>query len=283
MHHQAALRSLFPNCRLSPAGSAVEQRQERRIQAAPEVSNRGASEVTNGLCKVMLICGLQKNTLIDFPGRLAATVFLSGCNFRCPWCYSKELVLPQNIETQPKISEKQFFDFLKERQDLLSGVVVCGGEPTIHQELPQFIKKIKKLKYPVKLDTNGSNPRALQGLFKDRLLDYVAMDIKQQNQKYNEATGIKIDLVKIKESVELIKNSGIDYEFRTTVVPTIHTKQDIIEIAKWLSPAKRYYLQNFRPEKTINPEFETQRPYLNEELLDIQKAIVPLFEVCETR
>jgi len=230
----------------------------------------------------MLIGGLQKLTLIDFPGRLAATVFLSGCNFRCPWCYSKELVLPQNIEKQPKISELYLFNFLKERQDLLSGVVVCGGEPTIQKDLPQFIKKIKKMNFLIKLDTNGSNPCVLRALLKDRVLDYVAMDVKQ-NKKYDEATGVKIDLAKIKESVELIKSSGVDYEFRTTVVPTIHTKQDIIAIAKWLAPAKKYYLQNFLPEKTVNPEFEVKRPYSDEELLDIQKAIVPLFEVCEIR
>jgi len=230
----------------------------------------------------MIIGGLQRATLIDFPGKVACTVFLSGCNFRCPWCYSKELVLPQNITIQPKISEKQFFDFLETRRNLLSGVVVCGGEPTIHKDLPPFIKKIKEMNFLVKLDTNGSNPRALQNLFKDHLLDYVAMDIKQ-SQKYNEATGIKVDMAKIKKSVDLIKNSGVDYEFRTTVVPTIHTKEDIVEIAKWITPAKRYYLQNFLPERTINPAFESKRPFSDEDLLDIQKAIVPLFETCEIR
>lgn len=237
----------------------------------------------------MLICGLQKVTLIDFPGRVAATVFLCGCNFRCPWCYSKELVLPQNIEVQPKISEKQFFDFLKTRQTLLSGVVVCGGEPTIHKDLPQFIKKIKKMNFLVKLDTNGSNPGVLKKLIGDNLLDYVAMDIKQipnpksKIQKYDEATGIKVNLEKIRESVELIKSSGIDYEFRTTVVPGIHTKEDIIAIAKWLSPAKKYYLQNFRPEKTIDSAFEETKPYTLEYLLEIQKAVAPFFEVCQIR
>jgi len=237
----------------------------------------------------MTIGGLQKATLIDFPGKVACTVFLSGCNFRCPWCYSKELVLPRNITAQPKISEKQFFDFLKERQGLLAGVVVCGGEPTIHEDLPQFIKKIKKMSFSVKLDTNGSNPRALQGLFEAGLLDYVAMDIKQGqnlkdgNQKYNEAIGIKIDLAMIKKSVDLIKNSGVDYEFRTTVVPHIHTKEDIIGIAKWIAPAKKYYLQNFLPEKTIDPGFENQRPFSDEDLSAIQKAVAPLFEICEIR
>ncbi len=231
---------------------------------------------------MLVIGGLQKLTLIDFPGKIACTVFLSGCNFRCPWCYSKELVLPQNIAMQPKIPEKQFFDFLKTREELLAGVVVCGGEPTTHKDLPQFIKKIKKMNFLVKLDTNGSNPRALRGLLKDHLLDYVAMDIKQ-NQKYNEATGTKVNLGKIKESVELIKNSGIDYEFRTTMVPQIHTKEDIAEIVRWIAPAKKYYLQNFLPEKTIDPAFEEMRPYPPEYLLEIQKAVAPFFEVCEVR
>ncbi len=231
----------------------------------------------------MTIGGLQKATLIDFPGKVACTVFLSGCNFRCPWCYSRELVLPQNIAVQPKISEKQFFDFLKTRQDLLSGVVVCGGEPTTHKDLPQFIQKIKKMNFLVKLDTNGSNPCALKNLLKDHLLDYVAMDIKAPFSKYDEATGTKVDLEKIKESVDLIKNSNIDYEFRTTVVPTVHTKEDIIEIAKWIAPAKKYYLQKFLPEKTVNPEFEKQRPFSDEDLLDIQKTVAPLFEICEIR
>ena len=232
---------------------------------------------------MMLICGLQKVTLIDFPGKVACTVFLGGCNFRCPWCYSKELVLPQNIALQPKISEKHFFEFLKTRQVLLSGVVVCGGEPTIHKELPQFIKKIKKMNFLVKLDTNGSNPRMLRGLLKDGLLDYVAMDIKAPQAKYREAAGVIIDGADIAKSIEILKGSKIDFEFRTTVVPTIHTKEDIIQIAKWLSPAKKYYLQNFLPTKTVNQAFEEKRPYSNEDLLDIQKAIAPLFEVCEIR
>ena len=231
----------------------------------------------------MQICGLQKVTLIDFPGKVACTVFLGGCNFRCPWCYSKELVLPQNIALQPKISEKQFFDFLKTRQELLAGVVVCGGEPTIHKELPQFVKKIKKMNFLVKLDTNGSNPRALQRLLKDRLLDYVAMDVKAPQAKYREAAGVTIDGADIAKSIEILKASKIDFEFRTTVVPTIHTKEDIIRIAKWLSPAKKYYLQNFLPIKTVSQAFEEKRPYSNEDLLDIQKAIVPLFEICEIR
>ncbi|MFH1181218.1 MAG: anaerobic ribonucleoside-triphosphate reductase activating protein [bacterium] len=237
----------------------------------------------------MVIGGFQKTTLIDFPGRLAATVFLFGCNFRCPWCYSPELVLPGRMRSQPKISEKYFFDFLKERRGLLEAVVICGGEPTIAKNLPEFIGKIKKIGYLVKLDTNGSNPKMLEDLIGKKLIDYVAMDIKQsqksniKSQKYDEATGVKVNLEDIKKSVEIIKNSGIDYEFRTTVVPGIHTKEDILQIVRDISPAKRYYLQSFRPEKTLNSKLASLKPYPQEFLLEIQKAISPFFEACQAR
>jgi len=227
------------------------------------------------------IGGLQKLTLIDYPGRLAATVFLCGCNFRCSWCYSRELVLPEEIEKQPKISEKEFFDFLKERQGLLEGVCLTGGEPTIHKDLPEFIKKIKELSFLVKLDTNGSNPQMLKRLIGDNLLDYVAMDVKLPKEKYQEVLGV--DVKNIEESIKILKNAKIDFEFRTTVVPTILDKEDIIKIAQWLSPAKNYYLQNFRPEKTIDPKFEKVKPYPEEYLREIQKSITSFFEICQTR
>lgn len=229
------------------------------------------------------IGGLQKLTLIDYPGRLAATVFIIGCDFRCPFCYSPELVLPEKIKNQPRISEKDFFDFLKERKGLLEGVVICGGEPTIHQKLPDFCEKIKKLGYLVKLDTNGSNPRMLKKLINGKLIDYVAMDIKAPKAKYSEAAGVKVNIKKIEESIDILKKGKIDCEFRTTVVPTIHKKEDILKIAQWIRSAKKYYLQNFRPEKTINPKFEKIKPYPQEYLLEIQKAISPFFEICQVR
>ncbi len=250
------------------------------------------------------IGGLEKSTLIDYPGRIACTVFLIGCNFRCPFCYSSELVLPEKIKLQPRISEKDFFDFLKKRKKLLEGIVICGGEPTIHKDLPDFIKRIKNLGYLVKLDTNGSNPKILKELIDGKLakrgslssltslprsgsslVDYIAMDIKAplENEKYNKATGVKTNLNNIKKSIELIKNSGLDYEFRTTVVPTVHTKEDIIDIVQWVKPAKKYYLQNFRPEKTIDPKFERIKPYPLEYLTEIKKTISPFFAICEIR
>lgn len=227
------------------------------------------------------IGGLQKNTLIDFPGRIAATVFLCGCNFRCPWCYSAELVLPEKIKLQPKISAEEFFSFLEERKGLLEGVVICGGEPTIHPELPEFIKKIKDLGYLVKLDTNGSNPKMLKKLIKEKLIDYVAMDAKLPKEKYKKILGVEPK--KIDQSIKILNNSGLDFEFRTTVIPSVHQKEDIVQIAKWLIPAKKYYLQNFRPEKTIDPKFTKIKPYSDEYLLAIQKTIASLFDVCEIR
>ncbi len=237
----------------------------------------------------MILGGLQRTTLIDFPGRVACTVFISGCNFRCPFCYSSELVLPKKIIKHPILAEKVFFDFLKKRKGLLDGVVICGGEPTLNKDLPMFCRKIQKLGFLVKLDTNGSNPEMLKKLFKEKLVDYIAMDVKQnqkskvKNQNYDRAAGVRVDLDKIKKSIEVIKNSGVNYEFRTTVVPGIHTKKDILEIAKWLSGAKKYYLQNFRAEKNLNPKFGRIKSYPTVWFLNIQKEIEKFFEICGVR
>jgi pyruvate formate lyase activating enzyme len=229
----------------------------------------------------MQIGGLQKLTLIDFPG-------LTGCNFRCPFCYSGELVLPEKIKQQPTIPEKEFFDFLRERKGLLEGVVICGGEPTVNKDLPLFIKKIKKLGYLLKLDTNGSNPKMLKELIDKKLIDYVAMDIKATKDKYAKAVGLtecwSDSMIKnVDKSIKVLKGSKIGYEFRTTVVPNLLKKQDILEIVSWIKPASKYFLQNFRPEKTINPRFEKKKPYSLEYLLKIQKAISPFFDVCQVR
>lgn len=231
----------------------------------------------------MKIGGLQKLTLIDYPGRLAATVFLCGCSFRCPWCYSSELVLPEKIKKQPKISEKDFFKFLKERKKLIEGVVLCGGEPMTSKGLIPLIKKIKKMEFFVKLDTNGSEPEILKKLIDKKLVDYIAMDIKGPKKRYSEFAGVKVDVKKIQKSIDILKEEKVDYEFRSTLVPTLHKKEDVIEMAKWIRGAKKYYLQNFRPEKTIDPKFEKIKPYPQEFLLEIQKAISPFFETCRVR
>lgn len=229
------------------------------------------------------IGGLQKVTLIDYPGKLAATVFCLGCNFRCPFCYSSELVLPEKIKKQPKISEKEVFKFLEERKELIDAIVLCGGEPCLNKDLPQFCKKIKKLGYLIKIDTNGSNPRMLKKLIDEKLVDYVAMDIKGPKERYSEFAGVKVNIKKIQKSIDILKEGKVDCEFRSTIVPTLHKREDVIEMAKWIKGAKKYYLQNFRPEKTIDPKFEKVKPYPEEYLLGIQKAIAPFFEVCQVR
>lgn len=233
----------------------------------------------------MKIGGLEKTTLIDYPGKVAATVFLVGCNFRCPFCYSPEIVLPEKIKKHLLIPERDSFQFLKERKEYLEGIVVCGGEPTIQKNLEPFLKKIKRLGYAVKLDTNGSQPQVIKKLIQKKLVDYIAMDVKAPfiPQKYYLATGVTLDLKDIIESVNIIKDSGIDYEFRTTVVPTIHSLDDIVEIARALAPAKRYYLQNFRAEKTLDERFLKIKPYSGQELENIVQKIKHFFEDCRLR
>lgn len=220
----------------------------------------------------MEIKGLQKLTLIDYPGEVACTVFLAGCNFRCPWCYSPELVLLEKSKKQPKIAEKRFFQFLKERKGKIDGVVVCGGEPTVFQKLPWFLREIKKERFLVKLDTNGSKPEVLKKILEKNLLDYIAMDVKVPLAKYEILPGLNVKKEKIKESIDLIKNSGVDYEFRTTVVPGIHQKEDIEKIAQSISPAKRYFLQSFLPQKTLCESFLKKKPFSREEMEEFKKT-----------
>ncbi len=219
----------------------------------------------------MKIGGLQKLTLIDYPSKIAATVFTIGCNFFCPFCHNPELVNPEKIKKQPIIPENFFFDFLENRKGILEGICITGGEPVLQQDLPEFIKKIKNFGFSVKLDTNGSNPEMIEKLIREKLVDYFAMDIKGSLEKYQQIIRKKIDLEKIKKSVGIIKDSGIDYEFRTTIVPGIHTKEDIIQIAREISPAKKYFLQNFRPGKTLDSHYKKCKPFNQKELELIQK------------
>ena len=247
----------------------------------------------------MEIGGLQKLTLIDFPGKLAGTVFLIGCPFRCPFCHNLELVLPELIEKHAQrghpISQKDFFNFLREKKGLWEGVCITGGEPTANSDLPDFCQKIKEMGFLVKLDTNGYDPEMMKKLIDEKLIDYLALDVKAPKEKYGKLIGIENEvfvrkIVKnIERSVEILKEGKIDYEFRTTVVPTLLEKEGILKIGKWLSSLSpgqklpKYYLQNFRPEKTLDPSFEKIKPYTQEYLLEIKIAISPFFEVCQVR
>lgn len=229
----------------------------------------------------MVIGGLQKTTLIDYPNKIACTIFLAGCNFRCPWCYSAELVLPEKIKEQPKISEKEIFNFLEEKKGLLGGVVLCGGEPTVQKGLSEFAGKIKKMGFLVKLDTNGSNPEILEGLINKKLIDYVAIDIKLPKERYSMLWERVED---IQKSINILQEGKIDYEFRTTAVPTIHKKEDFLKIAKWIGGKNvKYYLQNYRPDKTLDSKFEKLKPCPDKYLLEIKNQILKYFKVCEIR
>lgn len=192
----------------------------------------------------MRIDGLQKMTLLDFPGKVACTVFTGGCNFRCPFCHNALLVteLPEN----PDYTVDEILAFLKKRSGLLDGVAITGGEPLINPDIGDFIRRIRRLGYSVKLDTNGSYPDRLKSLVAEGLIDYVAMDIKNCREKYAETVGLKsLELSRIEESVDFLKSEAVDYEFRTTVVKEFHTVEDIRSAAEWMKGAKRYFLQNF--------------------------------------
>lgn len=189
----------------------------------------------------MILSGLQKLTLLDFPGRIAATVFTRGCNMRCPFCHNASLV----VGGADIISEEEFFAFLESRRGRLGGVCVSGGEPTLQADLPRFIEKIKSMGFEVKLDTNGTNPEMLSSLIDGGLLDYVAMDIKSSPEGYARVSGVSPDMEKIKRSIELLLSDKIDYEFRTTVAKPLFSTGDFVEIGKLIKGAKRYYLQGF--------------------------------------
>ena len=180
-------------------------------------------------------------------------------------------------------TDRDYHFILKERKKLIDGVVLCGGEPTISKGLVSLIKKIKKMGFLVKLDTNGADPKTLKKLIDEKLIDYVAMDLKAPKEKYQKVTGTKIDIKKIQKSIDILMEGRVDCEFRSTIVPTLHKKEDVIEMAKWIRGAKRYYLQNFRAEKTIDPRFEKIKPHPQEILLEIQGIISPFFETCQVR
>ena len=200
----------------------------------------------------MKIGGFQKFSLIDYPGKIAAVMFTQGCNFRCPYCHNPELVLPELFEKEMPFEE--IIDFLKFRKEKLEGVVITGGEPTLQRDLTAVIRRIKELGYSVKVDTNGTNPEVLKDLIEAKLLDYVAMDIKAPFEKYNELSGVEVNLEKIKQSIRLIMISGIDYEFRTTVVKYLLTEKDVELLKSDFSNAKRYVLKDFNPAAKILSE-----------------------------
>ncbi len=194
----------------------------------------------------MKVTGIQKLTLLDYPGVVACTVFTAGCNFRCPFCHNAMLVLPEQIDDEC-LTDDEVFGFLKKRRGVLDGVAVTGGEPLLHADMPEFLARVKELGYKIKLDTNGSNPELLSEIVKNKLVDRVAMDIKNAPEEYARTIGLEsFDIAPVERSKEMLLSGETDYEFRTTVVKGIHTKESLIGAAKWIEGAKEYYLQQFK-------------------------------------
>ncbi len=223
----------------------------------------------------MIINGLQKTTLLDYPTKVAATVFFGGCNFRCPFCHNMNLVL--HPEEALSLTEEEILSFLKSRQGILDGVCITGGEPTLQKDLPAFIGKIKDLGYAVKLDTNGTNPGMLSDLVSNALLAHVAMDIKTAPDHYATVCGIpKPDLSAIQESVSFLLASDISYEFRTTVVSEYHTEEIMLSIGEWIRGAKAYYLQSYKDSEFV-PD-RTLHACKKEELLRFVEILTPFVD-----
>lgn len=230
--------------------------------------------------------GWQKTSLIEYPGKISTVLFTGKCNFRCPFCYNRDVVL-ESKRTQD-IGEKDVLDYLSERKKLYQAVIVTGGEPTMHRDLPEFFRSVKSLGFLTGLETNGTNVAILRKLIDEKLVDYVAMDVKAPLswEKYSRVAciGDRNLFESVLESVKLLMDSKVDYEFRTTVVPGLHTEEDIIELAGQIKGAKMYALQQFTPkDTTLDPEFTELKPYPDSFLTDLKDKISKNFGRCEVR
>lgn len=222
----------------------------------------------------MKLVGLVKSSLIDYPGKVAAVIFTQGCNFRCGFCHNPDLIRIENLELEVNYSEKEILDFLKSRIGKLDGVVITGGEPLIQPDLEGFIAKIKAMGYAIKLDTNGSSPEKLKHLIDSKLVDYVAMDIKGTFAKYGQICSY-LNTKVIQQSVKLLTQNEVDYEFRTTVVPCYHDPEDFELIGQIIQGAKVYTIQNFRPQITLDKNLNTVQPFTLDELNSFSEIIAP--------
>ena len=228
----------------------------------------------------MKIGGFQKTSLLDYPKNVSAIVWTAGCNFRCPFCYNKDLV-DGNVKL---ISEEEIFSFLEKRKGLIDGLVISGGEPLMQKDIIDFTTRVKKLGYLIKIDTNGTFPEKLQELIDKKLVDYISMDVKAPKKKYSRLAGAKTDISKIEKSIDIIRNNAPDYEFKTTFAPNLLDKKDIVEIAKWLEGSKRFYLQQFKGDTPlISSELNNIAPYPKEDLVKTLEEIKPFFKNCDVR
>lgn len=243
----------------------------------------------------MLLGGLQKTTLIDFPGRVGCTIFTLGCNFRCPFCHNKDLVSRAlfNQANLELIKVKDFLAWVKQRKKILDGVCITGGEPTIQPDLAKFCRQLKNLDLEVKLDSNGSNPRVLKSLIKAKLVDFIAMDVKSAFSEYEKVVNFQFPISNVQKSIKLILKSGLEYELRTTLVPTIHNQAGLIQLAKDLVALAKstgvkaseinYFLQQFQPENCLDSKFLKLEPFPNLKLKQFLKAIKPILPQTKIR
>lgn len=228
----------------------------------------------------MVFGGLEKCTLIDYPGKVTCMVYTIGCNWRCPYCHNPELV-DETVET--RITEKEVLDFLSARKGMLDGLVITGGEPTMHDDLPGFMRKVKNLGFLVKLDSNGTRPAMLKEAIRKKLVDYIAMDIKSPMSKYSQTVARPVDIKAIRKSIDILKSSGIGYEFRTTVIKVLIAPEDFHEIGREIRGADRYFLQRFIPTKVLNPQFKKKVTYNDEELRSFQEIMNKYVKFCGIR
>ncbi|MEK7275353.1 MAG: anaerobic ribonucleoside-triphosphate reductase activating protein [Candidatus Desantisbacteria bacterium] len=234
---------------------------------------------------MIVIKGFIEMSMLDWEGKMVSTLYLPYCNLRCPYCHNSGLVL--NPEQYHSIPIEIVIDYLIRRRDWIDGVCITGGEPCMYEELPDFIRRLRDTGIRVKLDTNGSFPDMLQSLIDESLIDYIAMDIKSalDDKSYAQAAGIKDENIveRVRKSIEIIMNSGVDYEFRTTIVPTLHTKETLTAIAESIKGAKQYVLQAFVPNNTLDPEYLKITPYTDEQMQEIQQVVLPYVQRCVLR
>ena len=233
----------------------------------------------------MLIGGVQELTTLDFPGRLAAVVFTLGCNFRCGYCHNPQFVDISQCQgkTLTLIPEAVFFKFLEKRKGKLEGVCISGGEPTLQSDILEFARKIKNMGFLVKLDTNGTRPAVLEKMIVEKVVDFFAMDIKTSLLKYQEIIKTGFSVADIEKSKEIIQNSGLPYEFRTTAVKGKHTKEIFEEIGKWLNGAEAYFIQNFRNKKTLAEEYKNKEGFSEKELAEFKLLMEKYVKNCGIR
>lgn len=226
----------------------------------------------------MNIQGVQKLTLLDYPGKLACTIFTAPCNLRCPFCHNSSLI----TGTNESLHWEELKSFLLSRQGVLDGVCITGGEPALHRALPTYLSEIKAMGFSIKLDTNGTKPDVIRQLVRSQLVDYIALDVKNSKSRYSETAGVsEINLAPIVETIEFLLTDSVEYEFRTTVVKEFHSREDLLDLAHWIQGARRYFLQTFLPsQEVLQPGLN---PYSKEEMEQFLKLIKPLVPNAELR